>query len=103
MPAVELALATVVLPTAAIIRGLTGFGFSAVVVSGLSWALPPAQTVILALFLETNASIHLLPSAWKNIDWLLLGALAAGIGVGTPMGIALLAWLAPEAGQLATS
>ncbi|WP_028584936.1 sulfite exporter TauE/SafE family protein [Desulfogranum mediterraneum] len=103
LPAAELALATVVLLTAAIIRGLTGFGFSAIVVSGLSWVLPPAQTVILALFLEISASIHLLPSAWKNIDWLLLGALAVGIGVGTPMGIALLAWMAPEAGQLVIS
>ncbi|WP_028584931.1 hypothetical protein [Desulfogranum mediterraneum] len=56
------------MPTAAIIRGLTCFGFSAVVMNGLSWVLPPAQPVTLALFLEISASIHLLPSAWKNID-----------------------------------
>lgn len=81
---------------ASVIRGITGFGFSAIVVTGLSFILEPAQVVVLALLLEVVASVHLLPKAWRNIDWKLLGALGTGFAIGTPVGVSLLAWLDPE-------
>jgi len=88
---------------ASVVRGLTGFGFSAILVTGLSLILLPAQTVVLALLLEIAASTHLLPSAWKNINWPLLGALGIGILVGTPIGVSLLAWLDPDVMRLVIS
>ncbi|MDH3691288.1 MAG: hypothetical protein OEU36_17735 [Gammaproteobacteria bacterium] len=53
---------------AAVIHGYTGFGFSALVVSGASLALPPAKVVPTVLLLEVAASIHMLPTVWKDID-----------------------------------
>lgn len=92
----ELSFTITLLFIASLIRGLTGFGFSAILVTGLSLIIPPSQTVVLALLLEIVASIHLLPRAWKNIDWVLLGALGSGILVGTPIGMSLLAWTQPD-------
>lgn len=95
--------AGMILFVASVVRGLTGFGFSAILVSGLSLILLPAQTVVLALLLEIVASTHLLPSAWKSINWPLLGALGIGILVGTPIGVSLLAWLDPDVMRLVIS
>lgn len=99
----EWCVAGVILLVASVVRGLTGFGFSAIIVTGLSLILLPAQTVVLALLLEIVASIHLLPSAWKNINWPLLGALGIGLLVGTPIGVSLLAWLDPDVMRLVIS
>lgn len=88
---------------ASLIRGLTGFGFSAILVTGLSFILAPSQTVVLALLLEIVASIHLLPRAWQNINWALLGALGIGILVGTPVGMSLLAYTDPDTMRLVIS
>lgn len=92
----DMYVAVTVLLVASLVRGLTGFGFSAIIVTGLSFILPPAQTVILALFLEMAASVHLLPGVWKNIDWMLLRALAVGFAIGTPIGMLFLACLNPD-------
>jgi uncharacterized membrane protein YfcA len=100
---IQLIVATIILFVASIIRGLTGFGFSAILVTGLSFVLPPAQTVIIALLLEIAASVHLLPSVWKKIDWVLLRALGVGVIVGTPIGVSLLAWLDPDLMRLLIS
>ena len=100
---IALSFAVFFLFTAAIIRGLTGFGFSAIIVTGLSFIMPPSQTVVFALFLEIAASINLLPAAWKNIDWRLLGAIGSGVLVGTPLGMALLAWANPDTMRLIIS
>lgn len=100
---VEGCVAGIILFVASVVRGLTGFGFSAILVTGLSLILLPAQTVVLALLLEIAASTHLLPSAWKNIHWPLLSALGIGLLVGTPIGISLLAWLDPDVMRLVIS
>jgi uncharacterized membrane protein YfcA len=100
---VELLFATTLLFIAAVIRGLTGFGFSAIIVTGLSFIIPPSQTVILALLLEIVASVHLMPKAWSNIEWKLLGALGSGVILGTPIGMALLAFAAPDTMRLIIS
>ncbi len=100
---VETYTAVIILFVASVVRGLTGFGFSAIIVIGLSFILPPAQTVVLALLLEIAASVHLLPAVWKNIDWSLLGSLGIGIIIGTPIGMSLLVWLDPDIMRLAIS
>jgi uncharacterized protein len=78
---------------AGIVRGFAGFGFSALCVAGLSLWLPPALVVPPVFVLEVLASLSLLRSAWKDVDWRWLGWLMAGNALCIPVGVALLAWV----------
>ncbi len=49
-----------VILTAAVIRGYSGFGFSALTVAGLTLILPPTEVIPIAFLLEIGASIHML-------------------------------------------
>ena len=75
---------------AAVIRGYSGFGFSALTVSSLSFVLPPIEIIPLVFLLEIAASINMLPMVWKEVDWKILKWLILGNVVGTPFGIFLL-------------
>lgn len=76
---------------AGIVRGFAGFGFSALCVAGLSLFLPPAQVVPPIFVLEVLASLTLLRSAWKDVDWRWLNWLVLGNALCIPLGVALLA------------
>ena len=76
---------------AAVIRGYSGFGFSALTVTSLSLILPPAEVVPTAFLLEIAASMFMLPMVWRSIDWLKLNWLVLGILAGTPAGLLFLA------------
>ncbi len=71
----------------AIIRGLSGFGFSMLTVMLLGMVAPVSQIVPIILILEVFASSSLLPSVWKHIDWKTLRSLLIGLVVGTPIGL----------------
>ena len=75
------------------VRGYSGFGFSALMVAGLSVMMAPAQIVPTILMLEVLASIHMLPRVWKHVDWSLLSRLLLGALCGLPFGLYLLAHL----------
>ncbi len=53
--------------------------------------LPPVEVVPLILLLEVAASIWLLPGVWRQIHWPSLSWLFAGVILGTPLGVHLLA------------
>ncbi len=76
---------------AGLIRGYSGFGFSALFVLSLSLVLPPAQVVPASLLLEVIASLHLLPGVWRGVPWRTLGWLILGSAVANPIGLYLLA------------
>ena len=76
---------------AAVIRGYSGFGFSALTVTSLSLILPPAEVVPTAFLLEIAASMFMLPLVWRSIDWQKLNWLVLGILAGTPAGLLFLA------------
>ena len=80
---------------AGIVRGFAGFGFSALCVAGLALLVSPARIVPAIFVLEVLASISLLRSALRDIDWHWLSWLVAGNLLCLPLGIVLLAWL-PE-------
>ena len=80
---------------AGIVRGFSGFGFSALCVAGLSLFAPPAQVVPPIFMLEVLASISLLRGALKDVDWPWLSWLALGNALFIPLGILVLAYL-PE-------
>lgn len=90
-----LAYAALVVFLAALVRGYSGFGFSALVVTALSMAAPPAMVVPLVLLLEIAASVHMLPGVHRHLDWRLLGWLMLAAGLAMPFGTWFLATL-PE-------
>lgn len=91
MSLLTLALGSLFVFLAAIVRGYSGFGFSLLVITSLSLLMPP-QTFIPAVFmLEIAASLHLLPGIWKDIHWRSLAPLIIGCVIGTPLGVWLLA------------
>lgn len=90
-PGLILSLAVVF--AAGIVRGFAGFGFSALCVAGMSLFLPPAQVVPPIFVLEVLASLTLLRSAWKDVDWHWLGWLVLGNALCIPLGVALLAFV----------
>jgi len=90
-----LVLGAVIVFAAGVVRGLAGFGFSAVCVAGLSLFVPPAQVVPPIFILEVFASISMLRSALRDVDWRWLSWLALGNVVCVPIGVALLA-VVPE-------
>lgn len=78
---------------AGFVRGYSGFGFSALMVAGLSIVLSPVQVVPSILMLEILASIHMLPRVWRQVDWSLLFRMLIGALAGLPFGLYLLASL----------
>ncbi|MEX0730127.1 MAG: sulfite exporter TauE/SafE family protein [Aquisalimonadaceae bacterium] len=88
--------AIVVVFLAGIVRGYTGFGFSALVMLSISLMLPPSTVVPMLLLLEVAASIHMLPSVWRDIDRRAIAWLSLGSLVSVPLGLYVLTSL-PEA------
>ena len=82
--------AVICIIVAALIRGYSGFGFSALTVTSLALILPPIEIIPLVFLLEIAASIHMLPMVWREVDWKILRWLILGNLVGTPFGIFLL-------------
>jgi uncharacterized protein len=76
---------------AAIVRGLTGFGFSLLAITSLSLLAAPADVVPSILMLEVIASLRLLPAVWKDVHWRSLLPLLIGCLIATPLGVWLLA------------
>ncbi len=75
---------------AAVIRGFTGFGSSLMWVPSLSLVLPPVAVVPITFLLEAAASMHLLPSVWKQSDWPSLRRIWLGAAIGVPAGLYVL-------------
>ncbi len=95
LPWYWLALGVAVVFAAGVVRGLSGFGFSAVCVAGLSLFVPPAQVVPPIFMLEVFASVSMLRGALRDVDWRWLSWLALGNALCVPIGVALLA-VVPE-------
>jgi uncharacterized protein len=88
---------------AAVVRGFSGFGFSLLAVSALSLVYAPAQIVPSIFMLEVVASLHLLPSIWKDVHWRSLFPLTVGCLIATPFGVWALANVPTRPLQIALS
>ena len=86
---------------ASIIRGFNGFGFSAICISGFSFILPAIEIVPIIIALEVLISIFMVPYIWNKIDWKFVFKLQTGIIIGSPIGLYLLKYFAPESTHLA--
>ncbi len=103
LDAASLAYALVVVFAAAVVRGYSGFGSSALFVTSLTLVLPPAEVVPITLFLEIAASLGLLSHAWKDVSWRAIGWLLVGAALGMPVGFTLLAELPADPMRIAIS
>jgi len=81
---------------AAIVRGFSGFGFSLLSITAISIFMPAQEIVPSIFLLEVAASINMIPSIWREIDWRGIGFLILGYVVGLLPGIYALVY-APEA------
>jgi uncharacterized membrane protein YfcA len=76
---------------AAIVRGYAGFRFSLLAITAMSLVLPPVTVVPSIFLMEIVASLHLLPSVWREVHWRAIGLLLLGCLAATPLGVWLLA------------
>ncbi len=81
---------------ASLVRGFSGFGFSASSISLLSFIVPPKEIVPIILLLEVIASFFMIPSIWHKINWKFVFYLLVGVMLGTPFGVYLLSVLKPK-------
>lgn len=75
---------------AGMVKGLTGFGFSALCFFALAPILSPLAIVPLMFALESAASLHLVRRVWSHVPRRWLAFLLAGSVVGIPLGVWLL-------------
>jgi len=86
----ELAYVLSIVFFAGVVRGVAGFGFSALCFFSLA-PIFDAQTIVPLMFvMEFMASVHLLPKVWRHIPWRWVLILCAGTLVGTPLGVVAL-------------
>lgn len=100
---VELAYCAAALFGAGVVRGYSGFGFSALIMTSLALVLSPAQIVPITLVLEVLATLVLYRGirgdvAWRLLVWILLGA-----AVATPLGLIFLRHLSADVVRLVLS
>ena len=86
---------------AAVVRGFSGFGFSLLAITAVSLRVPPVIVVPSIFLVEVAASLHLLPSVWRDVHWRAIGLLLVGCGVATPLGVWLLATVPAPPMQIA--
>ena len=80
----------VVICAAACVRGFSGFGFTAILMAGLTTSLPISQIVPLSIALEVAASTGQAPGILHEVNWRKLSILLVTGLLGTPLGILLL-------------
>jgi uncharacterized membrane protein YfcA len=81
---------------AALVRGYSGFGLSALIVTSLALVIPPVEVVPMAMALEVVASIAMLRRVWRDVSWRETGLLLIAAAIGTPFGLWLLTTLSAD-------
>lgn len=86
---------------AAVLRGITGFGFALAAVPLISIVLPPAQGVVIAILLQCMIGLKDLAALRHLVARWTLVTLSAGALVGTPVGLMVLYALPADAMRIA--
>src|SRR4051812_3041761 len=82
-----LLVSSIVIFLAAIVRGFSGFGFSLLSITAISIIMPAREIVPSIFLLEVAASINMIPSIWREIDWRGIAWLLLGYVVALPFGV----------------
>jgi uncharacterized protein len=77
---------------AGLVRGFSGFGLSAVLVASGSFFVAPKALIPSAQALEVIASVWMIPSVWRDVNWKWLTPMAAAYAVAIPFGVIALAY-----------
>ncbi len=72
---------------AAFVRGYSGFGFSALVVTAGSLVTNPLYFVAVVMFCEFTMTFQQWRGVWRDVDWRRVTALMIGALVGVPVGL----------------
>ncbi|MFN0114921.1 MAG: TSUP family transporter [Paracoccaceae bacterium] len=72
---------------AALIRGYSGFGFSALLIASSSLVTNPLNFVAVVVILEAAMSVQAWRGAGRDVDWRRVGLLLLGAAVGLPLGL----------------
>jgi uncharacterized membrane protein YfcA len=75
---------------AAFVRGYSGFGFSALVVSASALVTNPLYFVAVVMFCEFGMTFQQWRGVSRDVKWPVVGVLMAGAVVGVPVGLALI-------------
>lgn len=75
---------------AAFVRGYSGFGFAALVVSAASLVTNPLHAVPVVILCDIVMTAQQVPGILRHIDWRRVGSLLVGAFAGAPIGIAVL-------------
>ena len=86
---------------AGIVRGFTGFGYSAVLVAIVAVFLAPIELLPIALILEAAASLFLLRGTWRDAEYRIVLMFLLGSLFGYPAGLSLTMALDPEVSKIA--
>lgn len=90
LPPLYLLLAGAIVFIASFVRGYSGFGFSAILMTGLLPIIPASQLVPLSIALEILASSSQAPRVLPDINRRYLAVLMAASLIGSPSGVFLL-------------
>ncbi len=82
---------------AAVLRGLTGFGFALAAVPAMSFVVSPARAVCIAIVLQCLVGLRDVVTMRALLDRNALGLLSIGALLGTPLGILALTQLSADA------
>lgn len=82
---------------AAVLRGITGFGFALAAVPLISIVLPPAQGVVIAILLQCMIGLKDLATLRHLVAHWTLASLSVGALIGTPLGLMTLYALSADA------
>ncbi|TDE35555.1 sulfite exporter TauE/SafE family protein [Antarcticimicrobium sediminis] len=82
---------------AAVLRGLTGFGFALAAVPAMSLVVAPARAVAIAITLQCLVGLRDVVTMRAFMDRQALVLLSIGALVGTPIGVVALTQLSPDA------
>lgn len=100
LPLAPLLLLCVLVLVAGAIRGYSGFGMSAVIITVASMWIPPVKLVATLYCLEICASILMLGSVARDADKKLVATIFVGTLIGMPLGQQLLLLLPPDITRL---
>lgn len=88
---------------AAVIRGFSGFGFSAIVVATTGLVGDPLDAVAVVLLCEVAMTLQAARGIAGQVDWGRVGLLLAGAAIGLPLGVYGLVSIGVDAARVAIS
>ena len=75
---------------AAIVRGYTGFGLSAIVITIMTYWVPAQELVPLLILLEITSSLLFFRSISLDVEWKIIGIVFTGAVISTTLALQLL-------------